>query len=141
MSRYEEVAGERVTLQQGRQIKVWKQRAGLSPGEEPEEPLNDDGTQQLKRKRPLYLQVARRHWIKRTCPRCLAGRGADVLCHRTFSVCHRSLSGVDRQGSDASCEEDELFAWPVGRITNVFHHVAVGDQVRLDLFTLSEAQG
>ncbi|MFD6822775.1 hypothetical protein ACFWC5_20730 [Streptomyces sp. NPDC060085] len=77
--RYGEVAGKRVTVQQRRQIKVWKQRAGLSPGEEPEEPLDDDGTRQLKQKRPLYLQVDRRHWIKRTCPRCLAGRGADCV--------------------------------------------------------------
>ncbi|BDT39644.1 hypothetical protein [Streptomyces yaizuensis] len=77
--RYGEVAGDRVTVQQGRQIEIWKQRAGLSPGEEPTEPLDDDGTQQLKRKRPLYRQVARRHWIKRSCPRCLAGRGADCV--------------------------------------------------------------
>ncbi|MFI7103218.1 hypothetical protein ACIBK8_28160 [Streptomyces sp. NPDC050161] len=74
--RYAEVAGDRVTVHQASQIEVWKQRAGLSPGEEPKD---DDGTQQAKRRAPLHRQVARRYWIKRSCPRCLAGQGKDCV--------------------------------------------------------------
>ncbi|MFJ4865948.1 hypothetical protein [Streptomyces sp. NPDC088748] len=77
--RYAEVAGDRVTVHQGRQIEAWKQRAGLSSGEEPKEPLDDDGTQQLSHKKPLFRQVARRYWIKRSCPRCLVGNGKDCV--------------------------------------------------------------
>ncbi|MCX4902340.1 hypothetical protein [Streptomyces sp. NBC_00892] len=73
--RFAETAGERVTGHQARQIEVWKQSAGLSPTDN--RTPDDDGTEQMKRKRPLHRQVARRYWIKWYCPRCMADPGKD----------------------------------------------------------------
>ncbi|MGG7568946.1 zinc finger domain-containing protein [Streptomyces sirii] len=37
------------------------------------------GKQRPKKKRPLHEQVARRFWIKRSCPRCRSGKGKDCI--------------------------------------------------------------
>ncbi|MBM7054293.1 hypothetical protein [Streptomyces durocortorensis] len=73
--RFAETASKRLTRSQARQIEAWKQKAGLTPADSTAP--DDDGTRQMKHKRPLHRQVARRYWIKWHCPRCTAAPGKD----------------------------------------------------------------
>lgn len=74
--RYADIAGDRLTARQAREIAIWKKRAGLSS---PVGQSDGGGGQQPKRRKPLHKQVARRHWIKRSCPRCHASEGKDCV--------------------------------------------------------------
>ncbi|MEU7428408.1 hypothetical protein [Streptomyces sp. NPDC040750] len=51
--------GELLTRGQARRVEVWKKRVALGPREQ--------------------LRVARRYWIKRSCPRCNAQQGQDCV--------------------------------------------------------------
>lgn len=53
------LAGELLTRGEARRVEVWKKRAALGPQEQ--------------------LHVARRQWIKRSCPRCHAEQGKDCV--------------------------------------------------------------
>ncbi|MCX5559483.1 hypothetical protein [Streptomyces sp. NBC_00038] len=57
-------AEDRLTAGQTREVALWKKRF-------------DDGAPLPPS--PLHKQVARRHWIQRTCPHCHAGLGKDCV--------------------------------------------------------------
>ncbi|MFG2721450.1 hypothetical protein ACGFW5_24625 [Streptomyces sp. NPDC048416] len=52
-------AGELLTRGEARRVEVWKKRAARGPREQ--------------------LRVARRYWIRRSCPRCNAQQGKDCV--------------------------------------------------------------
>ncbi|GAA1004750.1 hypothetical protein GCM10009576_097890 [Streptomyces rhizosphaericus] len=75
-------AGDRIDSHQQKQSTAWKTRADIGrplaqtarPTSEPAQPVA-----RSKRKPPSHEQVARRHWIKRSCPRCHAVAGKDCV--------------------------------------------------------------
>ncbi|MDQ8707549.1 hypothetical protein RCO28_34525 [Streptomyces sp. LHD-70] len=59
--RFAALAGDRLTRGETRRVEVWKSRAANGP------------------QAPLSRQVARRNWIKRSCPRCLVDQGENCV--------------------------------------------------------------
>ncbi|MEV8057152.1 hypothetical protein AB0P37_11635 [Streptomyces antimycoticus] len=76
-------AGSHVNARQATQIKLWKERAGFNKPATPtlavQPPTPASKERRPKGRQPLHKQVARRHWIKRNCPRCRASKGADCV--------------------------------------------------------------
>ncbi|UXY33240.1 hypothetical protein [Streptomyces sp. HUAS TT20] len=72
------------------QIAYWKERAGLNQptSPSPARPARaaPAGDQQQPRRRNLHKQVARRYWIKRSCPRCHAGQGHNCVIDNQTST-------------------------------------------------------
>jgi hypothetical protein len=70
----------RLDPRQEAQIAAWKVRAGL---DKPAPAVARSTAAEQRPPRhtpsPLHKQVARRHWIKRSCPRCKAGSGRDCV--------------------------------------------------------------
>lgn len=69
-------AGDRVDADQQEQIAVWKTRADIGrPPTQTARPAPALGAPQAVR----HQQVARRHWIKKDCPRCGAAAGKNCV--------------------------------------------------------------
>ncbi|WP_370270460.1 hypothetical protein [Streptomyces sp. V4I8] len=64
-------------------IAYWKERAGLSQSawsyRSRSARLAPTGDEQQPARKHLHKQVARRHWIKRSCPRCHASQGQNCV--------------------------------------------------------------
>ncbi|MFF8917285.1 hypothetical protein ACF08M_29235 [Streptomyces sp. NPDC015032] len=77
-------AGDRVSADEATQIASWTTRGGTdtsSPAApSPMATLKAQaGGGSRPKKRPLHDRVARRFWIKKTCPRCLAAAGKNCV--------------------------------------------------------------
>lgn len=61
------------------EIAAWKARAGLDKPATTQTAAPRTSVERPPRRPQLHKQVARRHWIKRSCPRCGAGGGQECV--------------------------------------------------------------
>ncbi|MFF4291711.1 hypothetical protein ACFY0R_41535, partial [Streptomyces sp. NPDC001633] len=61
------------------QIAAWKARAGLNKPAPVQTAAPRASVEQPRRRPQLHKQVARRHWMKTSCPRCRVGSGQECV--------------------------------------------------------------
>ncbi|WP_325751510.1 hypothetical protein [Streptomyces sp.] len=69
----------RLRPRQEDQVAAWKARAGLNKPATPQAAAPRVSDVQPHRRPQLHKQVARRHWIKTSCPRCRVGSGQECV--------------------------------------------------------------
>ncbi|MFK0182165.1 hypothetical protein ACIQVR_40145 [Streptomyces xanthochromogenes] len=84
-------AGRLLGPRQVAQIAAWKARAGLDKPAPAQTATPRTPVERPQPRPQLHKQVARRHWIKTSCPRCRAGSGQECVVvngSRTRQVRH-----------------------------------------------------
>ncbi|MFD9575386.1 hypothetical protein ACFWBI_36905 [Streptomyces sp. NPDC059982] len=72
-------AGRLLGPRQEIQIAVWKARAGLDKPAPAQTAVPRAPVERPDQRPQLHKQVARRHWMKTSCPRCRAGSGQECV--------------------------------------------------------------
>ncbi|MCF3179993.1 hypothetical protein IPZ70_08570 [Streptomyces polychromogenes] len=72
-------AGRLLGQRQQNQIAMWKARAGLDKPAPAQTAAPRTPVERPQPRPQLHKQVARRHWIKASCPRCRAGSGQECV--------------------------------------------------------------
>ncbi|MFC8273811.1 hypothetical protein ACFUJR_15060 [Streptomyces sp. NPDC057271] len=72
-------AGRLLGPRQEAQIAAWKARTGLDKPAPAQTAAPRTSVEQPHRRPQLHKQVARRHWMKTSCPRCRVGSGQECV--------------------------------------------------------------